>query len=63
MADIPFVVEYREEFQRNTDVDNLNTRHKHDLHMPNANLTKYQVGTYYTGIKVFSKIFYLKSKA
>jgi hypothetical protein len=49
-------------FQRNTDVHNLNTRCKRDLHMPNANLTKYQAGVYYTGIQLFSKIFHLKSK-
>jgi hypothetical protein len=29
-------------FQRNTDVHNLNTKCKDDLHMPNVNLTKYQ---------------------
>jgi hypothetical protein len=25
--------------------------HKHDLHVPNANLTRYQKGVYYTGTK------------
>jgi hypothetical protein len=45
------VVENLDKFQRNTDVHILNTRHKYDLHMPNTNLTKYQKGVYYTGIK------------
>jgi hypothetical protein len=52
-----------QEFQRNTDVYNLNTRCKYDLHMPNDNLTECQAGVYYTVIKLFSKIFHLKSKA
>jgi hypothetical protein len=51
-----FVVENLDKFQRNIDVHNLNTRHKYDLHMPNTNLTKYQNGVYYTGIKLFSNL-------
>jgi hypothetical protein len=38
------VVENLDKFQRNTDIHNLNTRRKYDLHMPNTNLTKYQKG-------------------
>lgn len=34
---------------------NLNTRHKYDLHMQNANLTKYQ-GVHYTRIRIFSSL-------
>lgn len=34
----------------------LNTRRKLDLHMPNVNLTKYQKGVYYTGIKLFNHL-------
>lgn len=37
--------------QRNTDVHNLTTKCKCDLHMPKTNLTKYQKEVYYTGIK------------
>jgi hypothetical protein len=48
---LSFVVENLDKFKRNTDVNNLNTRRKYDLHMPNTNLTKYQKGVYYTGIK------------
>jgi hypothetical protein len=45
-----------DKFQRNTDVHNLNTRHKYDLHMPNTDLTKYQKGVHYTGIKLFNNL-------
>jgi hypothetical protein len=50
------VVENLDKFQRNTDVHNLNTRRKYDLHMPNTNLTKYQIGVYYTGIKLLNNL-------
>jgi hypothetical protein len=43
-----------EKFQTNSDIHNINTSHKHDLHMPNANLTTNQRGAYYAGIKVFN---------
>jgi len=33
-----------------------NTRHKHYLHFPNANLTRYKKVVYYTGIKLFSNL-------
>jgi hypothetical protein len=41
-------------FQRNTGLRNLNTRCEYDLHMPNANVVKYQGGVYYTDTKLFS---------
>jgi hypothetical protein len=53
---LPFVVENLDKFQRNTDIHNLNTRRKYDLHMPNTNLTKYQKGEHYKGIKLFDSL-------
>jgi hypothetical protein len=53
---LSFVVENLGKFQRNTVAHNLNTRRKHDFHMPNTNLTKYQKGVYYTGIKLFNNL-------
>jgi hypothetical protein len=53
---LSFVVENLDKFKRNTDVHNLNTRRKHDLYMPNTNLTKHQKGAYYTGIKLFNNL-------
>jgi hypothetical protein len=40
-------------FQTISDIHNTNIKHKHDLHMPNANLTSHQKGAYYAGIKLF----------
>jgi hypothetical protein len=50
---LSFIVDNMEKFQTNSDIHNINTRHKHDLHQPSANLTIYQKGAYYAGIKLF----------
>jgi hypothetical protein len=31
-------------------------RYKYNLHVPNTNLSKYQKGIYYSGIKLFSNL-------
>jgi hypothetical protein len=36
-----------------TYLHNIEIRHKHDLHVPNYNLTTYQKGIFYTGLKLF----------
>jgi hypothetical protein len=41
-------------FQTNSDKHSINTRHKHDLHQLNANLTSYQKDACYAGIKLFN---------
>jgi hypothetical protein len=38
----------------NSDIQSINTRHKHYFHMPNANIASYQKGAFYRGIKLFS---------
>jgi hypothetical protein len=53
---LSYVVENLDKFKRNTDVHNLNTRRKYDLHIPNTNLTKHKKGVYYTGIKLFNNL-------
>ena len=40
-------------FSTNSKVHTINTRHRSDLHSPSTNLTKYQKGVYYSGIKIF----------
>jgi hypothetical protein len=34
----------------------MNTRHNNSLHYPTCNLTVFQKGTYYFGIKVFNNL-------
>jgi hypothetical protein len=46
----------QEHFQTNSAVHSVNTRNKHHLHRPAANLTCFQKNTYYSGIKIFNKL-------
>ena len=34
----------------------INTRHNNNPHVPPANLTVYQTGVYYSGIKIFNHL-------
>jgi hypothetical protein len=49
-----FVVKNRNFFQTNSEVHNFNTRYNHDLHIPAANLTLFQNGLWYSGIKIYN---------
>jgi exonuclease III len=51
-----FIVKNKELFKINSEFHTLNTRTKHDLHMPAAKLTIYQRGTCYSGIKMFNHL-------
>jgi len=51
-----FVISNRNYFKENLDIHNIDTRTKSNLHQPLANSSKYQKGTYYYGIKVFSNL-------
>ena len=43
-------------FKLNSEIHNINTRNKLNLHLPVSNLSVYQNGTYYTGIRVFNSL-------
>ena len=49
-----FVVNNRNYFTPNSVFYDGNTRHRNDLHLPQATLAMYQKGVYYSGIKVFN---------
>jgi hypothetical protein len=51
-----FVVDNIEKFQTNSDIHNIITRYRYNLHVPNTNLSKYQKGVYYTRIKLFNNL-------
>jgi hypothetical protein len=53
---LAFVVDNMQKFQTNSGIHSINTRHKHDLHQLSANLTSYQKGACYAGIKLFSTL-------
>ena len=45
-------------FKVNSEIHNINTRNKLNLHLPISNLSVHQKGTYYTGIRVFNNLPY-----
>jgi hypothetical protein len=51
-----FVVDNIEKFQTNSDIHNISTRYRYNLHVPNTNLSKYQKGVYYPGITLFNNL-------
>jgi hypothetical protein len=51
-----FIVENKNIFLSNNENHNLDTRQKNNLHLPQANLTIYQKGAYYSGIKIYNKL-------
>jgi hypothetical protein len=50
------VVDNTETFQTNSDIHNISTRYRYNLHVPNTNLTKYQKRVYYTGIELLNNL-------
>jgi hypothetical protein len=53
---INFIINTQERFQTNSAVHSVNTRNKHHLHRPIANLSCFQKSTYYVGIKIFNNL-------
>jgi hypothetical protein len=51
-----FVADNTEKFQTNSDIHNISTKYRYNLHIPNTNLSKSQKGVYYSGIKLFNKL-------
>jgi hypothetical protein len=53
---LSFVVDNLEIFQTNSDIHNISTRYRYNLHVPNTNLSKYKKGVHYSGIKKFNNL-------
>jgi hypothetical protein len=51
-----FVVDNGDYFKVNSEIHNINTRNKLNLHLPISNLSVYQKGTYYSGIKMCNSL-------
>jgi hypothetical protein len=51
-----FVVDNGDYFRVHSQIHNISTRTKLNLHLPRPNLSAYQKGTYYSGIRVFSSL-------
>ena len=51
-----FVVQTKKIFSTNNENHNIDTRQRNNLYLPQANLTTYQKGAYYLGIKIFNNL-------
>ena len=51
-----FIVNNQKFFQTNSSIRNINTKNKHLLQGPNANLSCFQKSTFYAGIKIFNSL-------
>jgi hypothetical protein len=50
------VVQHKDLFITSMDSHNLETRQSNNLYTPQANLSVYQKGAYYSGVKIFNKL-------
>jgi len=51
-----FVIKNKNLFAANQNFHTINTRYNSDLHLPTCNLTLYQRGVYFSGIKLFNHL-------
>ena len=51
-----FIIKNKDQFPLNSNTHTINTRHKNNIHVPPANLTVYQKGVYYSGVKIFNHL-------
>jgi len=51
-----FVVQNKSLILTNNEKHNLDTRQRNNLYLPQANLTIYQKGAYYSGIRIFNNL-------
>ena len=55
-SELLFVTKHKDQFLSNSQVHKINTRQTFDLYVPTANLTVYQKGVYYSGIKIYNHL-------
>ena len=51
-----FVTKNKDQFRFNSQVHKINTMQTLDMYVPTANLTIYQKGVYYSGIKIYNHL-------
>ena len=56
LSPLMFVVQNKNLFLTNNDNHNLDTRQRNNLYLPQTNLSIYQKGAYYSGIKIFNNL-------
>jgi hypothetical protein len=53
---LTYVIKNKHLFSTNYQTHSVHTRYKTNLHLPIANLTNFQKGAYYSGIKIFNNL-------
>jgi hypothetical protein len=53
---LTFVVQNENRYLTNNDNHNIDTRQRNNLYLPQANVTVYQKGAHYSGIKIFNNL-------
>jgi hypothetical protein len=56
LSTLLFVVKNKNLFATNQHFHTISTRYNSDLHLPTCNLTLYQKGAYFSGIKLFNHL-------
>jgi len=56
LSSLLFVVQNKTFFSTKNENHNLDTRQRNNLYLPQANLTIYQKGAYYSGIEIFNNL-------
>jgi hypothetical protein len=51
-----FMIRNKNKFLVNSEIHHIDTRQHANLHQPSVNITKYQKGVYYLGVKVFNML-------
>jgi hypothetical protein len=51
-----FIIKNKDQYSTNSHMHSINTRQNNNLYVPAANLTVYQKGVYYSGIKIFNHL-------
>jgi hypothetical protein len=51
-----YIIKNKDQFSLNSNIHTINSRHSNNLHVPPANLTIYQKGVYYSGIRIFNHL-------
>jgi hypothetical protein len=51
-----FILNNQEHFQTNSSIHSTDTKNKHHLHRPNANLSSFKKSTFYAGIRIFNRL-------
>ena len=60
---LQFVIKNKNLFTTNNEIHTLCTRQHHNLQQPSADLTKYQMGVFYMGIKIYNSLLsYMKNE-